>query len=157
MSLSIYFDGVDTLPDMKLLEDVNAWFYYISIDGCSYDKLILRDIEQGEYLSNSEFLDRFGRPLPRNFMSTGSKCALLVYHSDNALVNGAELWRNALKELLEHCDRGNLLLPAKNFGISCDSKDTVVDIVCKGRHYTSLYEFAEYLMEDAPYEAEDRN
>ena len=157
MSLKVYFKGVDKLPNLPVLDDVNAWFYYITLDGCAYDKVILRGIEKGEYLSNTEFLDRFGRPLPRNFMSTGSKCSLLVYHNPGSLVNGIELGRNALKELLEHSDRGHLLLPAKNFGMSCKTTNSTIDVVCKGKHYTSLHELAVYMMEDAPYEAEYRD
>lgn len=156
MSLHIYFRGVDELPQLEIKEDIVAWFYYITLDGCDYDKRILESIEQGKYLDSKDFLDRYGRTLPVGFLSSGSKCALLVYHNPVAIINGVEMGRNALRELITHCNRGHVVLPAQNFGMSVSMDDSVIDVICKGKHFTSLHEIAEYLMEDAPYEPEVR-
>lgn len=154
MSLNIYFRGVDELPQLEIKEDIVAWFHYVVLDGCVYDRQILKNVECGKYLDNKNFEDRYGRVLPRNLMSSGSKGALLVYHSSDSIVNGVELGRNALCELVTHCSRGHVLLPAQNFGLSVSRFDSTIDVICKGRHYTSLHELAEYLVEDAPYESE---
>lgn len=156
MSLNIYFRGVDKLPQFKIMEDVNGLFNYIQLDGCDYDRCILENIDKVKYLDSRTFEDRFGRLLRRAYISTGSKCALMVYHNPDSIINGVEMGRNALKELIIHCDRGNVLLSAQNFGFSVSLDDIVIDVMCKGKHYTSLRELAEYLMEDAPYEPEVR-
>lgn len=152
MSLNIYFRGVDKLPSLEIKEDVVAWFCYIQLDGCDFDRRIIENIEKGKYLDSRNFEDRFGRVLPRNLMSTGSKCALLVYHNPDCVINGVEMGRNALAELITHSNRGNVVLPAQNFGCSVSRFDSVIDVMCKGKHYTSLHELVRYLMEDAPYE-----
>lgn len=154
MSLNIYFRGVDKLPPLEIKEDVVGWFCYIQLDGCDFDKHIIERVERGKYIDSRYFEDRFGRTLPRNCMSSGSKCALLVYHNPDSIINGVEMGRNALRELITYCDRGNVLLPAQNFGFSVYDDDVVIDVMCKGKHYTSLDELAEYLMEDAPDEPE---
>lgn len=154
MSLHIYFEGVDELPPLEIKEDVAAWFYYIILDGCDYDKHIIEGVESGKYLDSHDFVDRFGRTLPIDFLSSGSKGALLVYHCPDSIVNGVEMGLNALRELITHCTSGNVLLPAQNFGCSVSVEDCTIDVMCKGRRYTSLHEFAEYLAEDAPYEPE---
>lgn len=156
MSLHIYFKGVDELPQLDVKKDVNGWFNYIQLDGCDYDRHILETIDKVKYLDSRTFEDRFGRLLRRAYISTGSKCALMVYHNPDIIINGVEMGRNVLKELIIHCDRGNVLLPAQNFGLSVSLDDVEIDVVCKGKHYTSLQELAVYLMEDAPYEPEVR-
>lgn len=58
----------------------------------------------------------------------------------------------ALTEVVKHCTQGTLLLPASNYYVECEVDDVAIDVTCKGRHYTSLHEFSEYMMEDAPYD-----
>lgn len=154
MSLNIYFRGVDELPQLEIKEDAVAWFYYITLDGCAFDRQVIEGVEKGKYLDSRNFVDRFGRTLPIDFLSTGTQCALLVYHDPNSIINGIEMGRNALSELVTHCTQGHVLLPAQNFGCSVSRFDSVIDVMCKGRHYTSLHKLIEYLMEDAPYEPE---
>lgn len=59
MSLHIYFDGVDTLPNMRIEHDVVKLFTKIAITGCAYDKAVIKNIELGEYKDGLFFIDRF--------------------------------------------------------------------------------------------------
>lgn len=152
MSLHIYFEGVDSLPDMPVELDAEAFFSKVRLDGCDYDRTILSSIENGRFVDNSEFIDRFGRTLPRKFLCTGSKIAFILYHVPNVIINGAELGCNALVEVAKSCHAGALLLPATNYHVPCEFDDVEIDVVCKGRHYTSLDAFSEYMMEEAPYD-----
>lgn len=145
MPLNIYFRGVDVLPQLEVIDDVVARFYKRDLDGCEYDRRILKCIENCEFLDNIAFKDKHGKQWYMDVLSASTKCALLVYHNPNSIVNGVELRHSALRELLINCDRGNLLLPAQKFDFSCSSNDSAIDVVCSGKHYSSLHEIAEYL------------
>lgn len=155
MSLSIYFEGVDELPDMPIERDVETLFMTVRLDGCDYDKTMLREIEEGQFVDNFNFIDRFGCTLARDCLSTGTKAALSLYHMPDVMIWGVEMSHDALAEIVKHCMQGTLLLPASNYYVRCKIEDCKIDVVCKGRHYTSMHEFAEYMMEDAPYEWEE--
>ena len=155
MSLNIYFEGKNSLPDMPIERDVETLFMTVRLDGCEYDQAILREVEKGQYVDNSQFIDRFGRTLPREFLSTGTKGALAVWHRPDVMVWGAELSCIALTEIAKNCTRGTLLLPTVNYYIECELDDVEIDVTCWGKHYTSLDEFSEYMMEEAPYDPDE--
>lgn len=155
MSLHIYFDKGESLPDLPFKSNVETLFMTVQLDGCEYDKKILKYIEEGEYFSNIKFVDRFGCLLMRDYLSTGSKAALCLYHLPDVLISGVEMGCNAIAEVARHCDRGNLVLPSGGCYIECDLEDEQIDIICRGKHYTSLYKFADYMMEVAPYDSVD--
>lgn len=150
MSLNIYFEGKNTLPDLPIERDVETLFMSVHLDGCEYDQAILREVEEGQYVDDLEFIDRFGRTLPRACLSTGTKGALAVYHRTDVMVWGREFGCDALTELVKNCTRGTLLLPAENYYIEGKLDDVEIDVICWGKHYTSLDEFCEYMMEGAP-------
>lgn len=155
MSLNLYFDGVDTLPNNKLERDVHSAFKSIRMTGCDYDKAILAEIECGQYRNNAEFVDRFNRIVVRSHLSTGTKAALVLYHKPELLLMGVEVGLNALSRIFLYCDRGNLLLEAHGFYIDIESDEednAVIDVMCRGRHFIRFRDLADYMMEDAPYD-----
>ncbi|MCI8398845.1 MAG: hypothetical protein HFF86_10265 [Oscillibacter sp.] len=155
MPLHIYFEGKNSLPDMPIERDIEALFMEVRLDGCEYDQTILREVEKGQYLDHLQFIDRFGRTLPRGFLSTGTKGALALWHRTDVIVWGAEINYEAMREIVKNCTRGALLLPADNYYIECKLEDAEIDVVCWGKHYTSMHEFAEYMIEVAPYEPKE--
>ena len=72
--------------DVKIDTDVNAQFV---IRGKIYDddvtRRVLRDIEHAQYLSSSEFIDRFGYKLHASNLSTGTKALLLATHTNDVI------------------------------------------------------------------------
>lgn len=152
MSLHIYFEGVDELPDLPIERDIDTFFMRIKLDGSDYDRKMLLDIERGQYVDNMSFIDRFGFTLRRECLSAGTKGALAIYHSPDTLLYGVEIGRNALTSIVRWCKHGNLLLEAHGYYISCELDDMEIDVICKGRHFTSLDEFAVYMLEEAPYD-----
>ena len=155
MPLHIYFEGKNSLPDMPIERDIEALFMEVRLDGCEYDQTILREVEKGQYLDHLQFIDRFGRTLPRGFFFSFSKGALALWHRTDVIVWGAEINYEAMREIVKNCTRGALLLPADNYYIECKLEDAEIDVVCWGKHYTSMHEFAEYMIEVAPYEPKE--
>lgn len=150
MSLTIYFDGVSQLPNLPVEKDVEILFMTFKLSGCDYDRRILSAIEQSSYKDELFFVDRFGSTLRVDCLSTGSKTALSLYHRRDVVVSGVELGMNVLTETVKYCSVGSLLLPARNYYIECELEDVAVDVMCGGRHFTSLDEFSDYMMEEAP-------
>ena len=70
MSLHIYFEGVDTLPSEEVERDVDTFFRGVHLDGCLYDREMLSVIELAKYVDNESFVDRFGKTLGRDYLST---------------------------------------------------------------------------------------
>ena len=155
MSLHIYFEGVDQLPNLEIEHDVDTFFKCIKLTGCDYDRKIIAEVEHGKYVDNESFIDRFGRTLYRDFLSTGTKAALTLYHADNILLSGIGVGRNALAAIVRWCNNGNLLLEDSNYYLECEFSDSQIDVVCKGKHFNSFDIFSEYMMENAPYEPEE--
>lgn len=152
MALTIYFEGVDSLPNLPIIRDVVKLFAKVRIDGCAYDRTILKRIEQGSYRDELFFTDRFDSKVRIDCLSTGTKAALSLYHCPDMIISGIELGNNALTEIVIYCNCGRLLLPAHNYYVAGKIGDRIIDVECRGRHYTSLNTFAEYMMEDAPYD-----
>lgn len=150
MSLHIYFEGVDELPDLPIEHDVDTFFMEVTLDGSDYDIKIMSEVEKGQYIDNDQFIDRFGTTLSRDRLSTGTKTALALYHSDAVILLGVEMGRNALASVVRWCNNGYLLLEASNYYLECEETDYPIDVICKGKHYSSFYDFSEYMMEDAP-------
>lgn len=92
MSLKIYFEGVDELPpDMPIERDVEALFMAVKLNSCEYGQTVLAEVEEGQYVDNLNFLDRFSCTLPRDCLSTGTKAALALYHMPGVMIWG-ERW-----------------------------------------------------------------
>ncbi len=53
MSLKIYFEGVDAIPDCTFEKDVEFLFRSIRLDGCEYDKEVIESIEKSKYIEVS--------------------------------------------------------------------------------------------------------
>lgn len=152
MSLHIYFNGIDSLPTLPILSNVDAGFNAIALVRCKYTEDIIKSIELGSYKDENSFIDRFGNKLDAVYLSIGTKAALLLYYESGSIVSGIEIGRNALTEIIKNCSCGYLLLPASNYYVEREIVDITIDVVCKGIHFTSLDEFSKYMMEDAPYD-----
>lgn len=147
MALHVWFRG-QTMPDLELLEDCDAAYAETRLTGCEYDKLILSEIEHGEYIDNDRYRDRFGLNLKRDEMSSSAKVALVVYHNPDKIVNGIEIGLEAFYTLLKYCKSGHIVLPAEPRLINCDDeKDDSIDVICQGKQYASMWEFADYMLE----------
>lgn len=152
MSLEILFYGQQELGD-NFEFDAEDLFMRTRLTGCEYDREVIKRLEQGEYLDNGGFIDRFGYKLPRMFLSTGAQILLSVYHNPDKIVNGVELGHNALYRLVQLCKVGHVLLTPEPAHISCvDEVEPEIDVVCRGVRYTDIFEFGRYMMEDAPYD-----
>lgn len=145
MSLNIYIKGIDSIPSDSVEMDIDILFSSIRLDGCDYDRHIISVIDGGEYVSNLKFKDRFGDLIKREYLSTGSKAALILYHAPDVILFGVEIGFNALTEIVKKCTVGNLLLENSTYYIEDELEPTPIDVNHRGRHFSFLSEFSEYI------------
>lgn len=151
MSLNIYFEGVDTLPNDVVVErDVEHLFGSIVLDGSANDQLFIQAIEQGKYLDDTRFVDRFGTTLYLDCLSTGAKAALSLYHRPDVIIWCGEIGCNALTQMVKYCTNGAILVHADCHFVYGLVEDVTIDVEARGRRYTLLNDLAKYMMEEAP-------
>lgn len=138
------------------LINVDRVFPTFKLIGTELDKKIIADIEQGEYVSNTEYKDRFGRTLPIWYMSTGCKIALCVANLPDTLIDLIECGDNALVAIFKYCNKGNVRLFDDSKEIVVD-KDFNCDIQFDGYHFTLFSRFQYYLKDEYCYCKPDMN
>lgn len=127
--------------------DANAMFPKFKLKGSSLDRKLIREIEHGEYISNTEYCDRFGRVLPIWCMSTGCKVALCIANLPDVLIDLVECGDNALVAIFRYCKDGNARLFDTDRCIN-NANDFNCDIKFNGYRFTLFSRFQHYLKEE---------
>lgn len=135
--LNIYV-GEENLPkDKELIMDNEAYFAFVDTSDNSFIRRVLETVEQGSYLSEDSFIDRFGYKLPIDYISSGSQTLLNIYSHPDKLFYGGEIGMNAL-EVLMFLKDGNVYFEIPFNGIPEPEgedpyeKVSVNGIVCSG-------------------------
>ena len=108
---------------------------------------LLSEIEQGSFLSDVAYTDRFGYKLHIDDMSEGCKAALCVEYCQDNVIDTIECGDNAIDTIIKIMKNGAIVLHDP----VCLSVDTPVDVICNGYHFTDGYELTRYLEDDYPY------
>lgn len=95
-----FYVGKNNIPiDKYFVFDVERVFPRVIISGTPFQKLVLQEIEKGQYYSESMFRDRFGGCLYYDALSTGSKALLLTDYLKDSIINFDEVGDNAIAYL----------------------------------------------------------
>lgn len=109
MSLQIYVDETTCPQDKKYVKDVDAFFdLEVKLRDTAFTRLVISKIEQGQYLNEFQYIDRFGTALYRENMSTTSKILLSVSEHPEYVFCGDELGLNG-HALLFRLREGSIL------------------------------------------------
>ena len=79
--LNILIRNVDDISKYDKITDNEVGFGLLDIKGDMVEREIINLIDMGEYVSSSEYKDKFGRLLPIGTLSTGCKTALQCYQN----------------------------------------------------------------------------
>lgn len=110
--LEIYI-GKENLPkDLHLIYDVDAAFYLVPFTGTDFQRKVISEIDKGTYRDERTFIDRFGCPLPADYLCSGTKSLLLLDSVKDSIVNFTECGENALV-LLSNITDGKLYLESR--------------------------------------------
>lgn len=87
--------------------NVEEEFARRGIQDTPYTRLCIEKIENGKYLDNLHFIDRFGNTLYINCLSTGCKAATLV---PKCVVDLVECGANIRNFIINNCTEGTIIM-----------------------------------------------
>lgn len=145
MSLNVYTRKEDIPKGMILVSDNDSYFSGETLlSGSDFCKLVLRNIDKAEYVSEFCFTGRtkeFGN-LNKDLLSTGTKTLLNIESSPDLCFNAIECGYNAIS-LLPLIKEGNILMPKQLY--LYDGRHEDCDISCNNMQYSIFSDFLSYL------------
>lgn len=139
-------------PDISedsIINNVEAQFYATPFENTDKIKRIVSDIEQGDLISNTAFIDRFGYKLSIGELSTGCKALILLEVIRDKFINFAEVGLNARSYAIRHFSSGCIILPNFLYEIEGDaSSDIEVGIHGTPYLFRNLGELSYYINND---------
>lgn len=134
--LNVYI-GRANLPEGKdLIYDVEKFFGVTKLLDCDFVKSVLEKVEQGRYMSEYAFYDRFGYGMKSNCLSTGSKILICTFMYPEYVINATELGDNGIS-LLHECTNGSVLFTRSSIEFSSVPES---GICLNGMVYKDLWE-----------------
>lgn len=132
------------LPTM----DIDGEFYSYEIKDSPVNRILLQEIEQATYCDEMSFIDRFGYKLPKEFMSTGCKAALLVANTDIE-VDLAECGPNAKGAIIQHVKSGKAIMPSVTSYIPYDEDICKpIEVQLDGYRFTDMGRLNRYIVDE---------
>lgn len=150
ITLKIEENGYD---EYKVLTNLEYEFTKLTLEDSELNRKLIREIEQGEYLDSSRFLDRFGTALYYSEMSTGCKGALVVVNNPEVQYDISECGWNARDAIIRHCRDGRILMPYPYLAVAFDEKNPKsmeCDVFMDGFRFTDIVRLNYYLTDEMP-------
>lgn len=94
----------------KVFNVEEQFFLNVEVEDTEYNRRAIEEIDEGQYLNELEFIDRFGYKWPVEYLSTGCKAALLVESGKCERVHLVECGRNARDFIICNASRGTAVL-----------------------------------------------
>ena len=146
--LNLFFKGENNerAKGLPLVEDVELELLSTNISDTKITRDLIKKIEQGEYLDNNSFIDRFGFKLYINNMSTGCKAALIVSANPNKLIDLRECGWNARDEIIKNCKEGNILIKHSDitFALTAEEENSI-DVRLDDYRFTNINSLNRYI------------
>ena len=147
--------------DTELTFDVESEFLRIDIPDTELNRALIKDIEHGEYLDSTFFIDRFGSKLYLTDLSTSCKAALLVANTDKN-VDVQECGPAGVSAIVRLCHSGKITMMDRGITIMFrggNPRDIPVDVAIDGYHVKDMHTLNHYLkymmdLDDDEYNAE---
>lgn len=145
--LNLFFKGEDNkrAKGLRLITDVEEEFMRIGIPNTNTAKKLIENIEQGKYLDDLNFIDRFGAKLKMSCLSTGCKAGIVVSERTDCLVDLRECGWNARDEIIRNCKYGNILLEDDGVTYTYGGNADNIDVRLDNYHFTNLVSLNYYI------------
>lgn len=142
--LNIYI-GKDAVPNTLIFAfDPEDAFVLLRNIVTPITKDIVKIVEEGELVSEREFIDKLGCTRSIEYLSTSSKILILIALTD-MLVNASELGRQAKNFLFRDLDKGNVFFLSS--GYVCTPN--IYPISLNGEICSDFEEWETALLEDS--------
>jgi hypothetical protein len=143
--LLIYFKNRENYDKSKVVDNAELAFRNLDINWDETDNKLISEIDKGK-LQGADFIDRFGRNLPLDAISCGCKCALVVNHNPDKVINTIECGRNAIDAIIKYIKNGDVVWDYGGLTVHY-SKNAQIDVCIEGKfRITNLERLNYYLM-----------
>lgn len=143
--LHIKIDIDNSIDKSNCINDVEEQFEHIRITGTESERKAIELLEQGQYLDEYSFIDRFGYKLPITNLSTGCKTILCVLNTPDKWINTIACGLNAVSILISLCKDGKIIVndfqvTFMTFGLNKD-----IDVEINGHRFYDYDELNDYI------------
>ena len=149
--LKIFIDEIPSKENIVI--DLEKQFDSIEIKGNELDKELIKEIDQGEYIDNTTFVDRFGNRLYMSELSTGCKAALCVANSTDEIIDLKECGLNARDTIICACTNGAVIIHNEAITIQ-DKFNALINVEIDGYRITSVERLNRYIQSERPFKPE---
>lgn len=147
--LYVYFSE-DEILDKEILRNPVNFFDILEVKQTKIVDLILEKIEQAKYLSPSHFLSRYNEKLPIEFLSSGSKIAIVTTLVQDKIIDLREGGVNARDFIFNYIDNASVLAYSPRYGVITDESIVDKKFWCNGYTLTGIEQFSDYVYRDYP-------
>lgn len=136
-------DYIDT-KQVQIIVDVEKEFAKLRLKGTDTDKILIKVIENGRYIDDISYIDRFGFKLHIDDLSTGCKAALCVANLPNKVINLLECGNNARDAIIRYCKQGTIVIRDNGATISTiNGKET--NTMINGKEFNDIDRLNKYI------------
>lgn len=126
--------------------DIDKEFAATLIVGTQQVRSIMKDIDGADFVDSREFIDRFGKHLYIDRLSTGCKAAILVALKPDMVIDTRECGLNARDTIVCNCKEGHIVFYDMGTTIkTCGRENTSIDVVYRGKEYDSIDDLNEVI------------
>lgn len=147
--LKVYFDESE-IKDMDIVRDPVSVFDTLELEHSDIVDLLLENIEKAKYLNKSHFLSRYNEKLPIDFLSTGTKIAIVTSVVHDKVIDLRECGVNARDTIFNYVDNASVLAYSPRYGIISEDIAMGKKFYCNGYEFDGIKQFAEYVYRDYP-------
>ena len=148
--LYVYYDK-NEITDLEIAKDPVILFNRQGLEDTPIVRLILDKIEQAKYLDAQHFLSRYNEKLPIEFLSTGTKAAIVAGRFNDIVIDLRECGVNARDVIFNYIDNAHVLAYSRGYGSTIDNLE-YKEFWCNGYTFNSMEKFADYIYRDYPNE-----
>lgn len=100
---------------------------------------VMKEIDGANFVNSREFIDRFGKHLYIDRLSTGCKAAILVILKPDTVIDTRECGINARDAIIYNCNNGRIVFYDMGTTVkSYDRDNTVIDVIYRGKNYCDV-------------------
>lgn len=147
--LNVYFKESE-IKDMEIIRNPVAVFDTLELKQTEIVDILLEKIEKAKYLSPSHFLSRYNEKIPIDFMSTGTKVAIVATTIHDKVIDLRECGVNARDAIFNYVDNAHVLAYSTGYGIISEDEATNKEFFCNGYKFIGIRQFADYVYRDYP-------
>lgn len=119
--------------------DIDKEFASTLVEDLPQIRNIMKEIDSASYVNSREFIDRFGKHLYIDRLSTGCKAAILVVLKPYAVIDTRECGLNARDAIIYNCSNGRIVFYGMGTTIKSFGRDNEdIDVIYRGKNYCDV-------------------